>query len=580
MNPLHSHTHETHELVIRNATVMDGTGAPAFVGDLAVSEGQITQVGKVTGIGRKEVDAQGALLVPGFIDAHTHYDGQVRWDPLLTPSCWHGVTTTLFGNCGVGFAPVRPGTEDWLIGLMEGVEDIPGTSLAQGIRWDWESFPEYMKVLASESYIMDIGVHVPHGPIRTYVMHEKATGKEMPSPYEIQKMATLVTEAMAAGALGFSTSRTLNHLSKDGHPVPGTFADEAELNALAAAMGNGVFQVVPRGAGGEDPEAPQREIAWMEKLSIRNNCPVAFTLFQYDSGPGAWKVWLELADAAVSRGAKLFPLVSGRPFGMLVGLKLANPFSRYPTYLELNALPHAQRMAEMRRPEVKQKILSEKPATQSPYAEMFPWDLKRIFPLGNPPNYEPTRDQSVTALAEKLGRPEMDYLYDLLLENEGNNLLLRPLFGYSDFNLEPTRHMMEHPRAIISLSDGGAHCGLICDASLPTSMLTHWARDRKQGPKLKLERVIQMMTSDQAAVWGLNDRGVLKPGYKADFNLIDYDQLQLLPPEVAHDLPAGNRRIVQGAKGYLATYVSGVLTIQNGIPTGALPGRLVRKSSA
>ena len=574
-----------YDLVIRNARVVDGSGGPAFFGDVAVEGGLICEVArresgeKVSGYFKREIQANGALLTPGFIDAHTHYDGQVRWDRYLTPSCWHGVTTTFFGNCGVGFAPVRPGSEEWLIGLMEGVEDIPGSALSLGMNWNWETFPQYLDVLARDSYVMNIGLHVPHGAVRAYVMNQRSTRNDPATSEEIKQMSAIIREGMKAGAVGVSTSRTINHLSKDGEPVPGTFANEEELFALAEAMGSGVFQVVPRGAGGEDPGAPLREMGWMEKLSHRYpSCSVAFTLFQYDSGPNAWKVWLELTDAAVSRGANLYPLVSGRPFGMLVGLRLANPFSRNSTYVELSNLPFEERLLRMRDPEIKSKILSENPATVSPYAERFPWDLKKIFPLGNPPNYEPREDESVAGLAQKLGRDEKEYLYELLLENNGENLLLRPLFGYSDFNMKPTQHLLEHPRAIVSLGDGGAHCGLICDASLTTSMLTHWSRDRNRGPKLPLERVVQMLTADQARVWKLPKKGLIQKGYDADLNLIDYDRLQLLPPKVEYDLPGGGRRIIQGAKGYLATLVSGVVTLENDQTTGEMPGKLIRGS--
>ncbi|WP_067483954.1 N-acyl-D-amino-acid deacylase family protein [Actinomadura hibisca] len=565
------------DLVIKGARVVDGTGAPVRTADVAVSGGVVTEVGAVTGPAARTVDADGALLTPGFVDLHTHYDGQATWDAVLAPSSWHGVTTVVMGNCGVGFAPAAPDRREWLIGLMEGVEDIPGSALAEGISWEWESFPEFLDALDRRSYAVDLGAQVPHGAVRAYVMGERGARNEPATPDDIAAMKAIVKEGIAAGALGFSTSRTLTHKAIDGEYVPGTFAAEDELFGIGEALrelGRGVYELAPAGAAGEDVNAPVREIAWMRRLSKAIGRPVSFALLQIDAVPELWRELLELSAA---EDAQLFPQVASRPFGMLVSLESLHAFGDHPTYVEMAMLPRAERVARMRDPEVKARILAERPAQEDVLAALVRGYPERLFPLAERnPDYEPEPETSVAARAAATGRDPMELLYDLLLEDDGRNVLLLPLLNYSDQNLDAQRAMLTHPRAVLGLGDGGAHCGFICDASMPTTMLAHWARDRRRGEKLPLEHVVRMMTRDTARLYGLTDRGVIAPGMRADLNLIDFDAVALRRPEMAYDLPAGGRRLLQRADGYLATFVAGVQTFADGEHTGELPGALVR----
>jgi N-acyl-D-aspartate/D-glutamate deacylase len=568
-----------HDLVIRGGTVVDGTGSPPRHGDVAIDDGRITDVGTLGGVAaRQTIDADGLLVTPGVVDIHTHYDGQVTWDPLLTPSCWHGVTTVVMGNCGVGFAPVRPGREEWLIQLMEGVEDIPGTALAEGITWGWERFPEYLDAVEQLPHAIDVGTQVPHGAVRAYVMGDRGSRNEPATAEDIAAMAALVKEGIAAGALGFSTSRTIMHRAVDGEPVPGTFAAEDELFGIGRALGElgtGLFELAPAGVMGEDLAAPEREVAWMRRLSAAIGRPVSFALAQHNLAPDQWRDILRLAQEATSEGADLRGQVAGRPTNMLVGFQTFHPFKDRPTYLTLADLPLAERIQHLRKPEVRAAILAE-PSPPNPFLEYVKTSLDRIFPMGEPPNYEPTPDMSVAAIAEREGRRAEETLYDLMLRHDGRELLMFALLGYSYGNLDDMREMLIHPNAALGLSDGGAHCGVICDASMPTFMLSHWARDRDRGERLPLELVVKKMTHDTAHLYGLGDRGVLAPGYKADLNVVDFERLQLKLPELAFDLPGGARRLIQRAEGYVATIVSGEVTMREGQDTGARPGRLVR----
>jgi N-acyl-D-aspartate/D-glutamate deacylase len=567
-----------HDLVIRGGTVVDGTGAQARTADVAVDGGVVTAIG-TAGPAHREIDADGALVTPGFVDIHTHYDGQVTWDPLLTPSCWHGVTTVVMGNCGVGFAPVRPGSEEWLIQLMEGVEDIPGTALAEGITWGWESFPEYLDVLERMPRALDVATQVPHGAVRAYVMGERGARNEPATPDEIEAMAALVKDGIAAGALGFSTSRTIMHRAVDGEPVPGTFAAEDELFGIGAALGDlgtGLFELAPAGVMGEDMAAPAREVDWMRRLSTAMGRPVSFVLVQHDHAPDQWRDLLRLATEANAAGADLRAQVAARPLNMLIGFQTFHPFSWRPTYQRLAELPLDERVAQLRRPEVRDAILAEPSVNEDPIAQFVAASLDKIFPMGEPPDYEPPADRSVRAIAAREGRRDEEVLYDLMLQHDGRELLMFALLGYSRGNLDDLREMLVHPDAGLGLSDGGAHCGVICDASATTFMLTHWARDRSRGERLALETVVQKMTSDTARLYGLGDRGVLAPGRRADLNVIDFDALRLDLPQLVHDLPGGARRLVQQAHGYLATVVAGEVTFRDGEDTGARPGRLVR----
>ncbi|MDE3203272.1 MAG: amidohydrolase family protein [Acidobacteriota bacterium] len=569
-----------HDLIIRSGTVVDGTGTPPQRADVAVDDGRISEVGHLKGrAAREEVDADGLLVTPGFVDMHTHYDGQATWDPLLSPSCWHGVTTVVMGNCGVGFAPVHPGTEEWLIQLMEGVEDIPGTALAEGISWGWESFPEYLDALEAMPRALDVGAQVPHGAVRAYVMGERGARNEAATPDDIEAMARLVLAGLEAGALGFSTSRTIVHRALDGQPVPGTFAAEDELRGLGGALaraGRGVFEVAPAGVMGEDLLAPEKEVAWMRRLSAETGRPVTFALAQHNQAPEQWRELLRLAAEATGEGAALRAQVMGRPTSLLVGWQTTtHPFQHRPSYQAIADLPLAERVHQLRRPEVRAAILAER-GPDSPMASIVSAGLDRIFPMGEPPDYEPGPESSVAAIAVAQGRPGEEVLYDLMMGNDGRELLMLALLGYSDGNLDAMREMLLHPNAALGLSDGGAHCGAICDASMPTFMLTHWARDRHRGPTLDLELVVRKMTLDTARTYGLSDRGVIAAGSKADLNLIDFERLQLRLPKLAFDLPGGARRLIQEADGYVATYVSGVQTMAEGHDTGARPGRLVR----
>ncbi|UCE85232.1 MAG: amidohydrolase family protein [Deltaproteobacteria bacterium] len=563
-----------HDLVIRGGTIVDGSGAPARAGDVAIDAGRIRAVGDAQGAAKREIDATGLHVTPGWVDIHTHYDGQVTWDPYLTPSCWHGVTTVVMGNCGVGFAPARPERRDWLIGLMEGVEDIPGTALAEGIRWEWESFPEYLDALERMPRALDVAAQVPHGAVRAYVMGERGARNEKPTPRDIEEMADIVRQGIAAGALGFSTSRTLLHRAVDGEPVPGTFAGEEELLGIGRVLGElgrGVFEMASDLAPEDD------EFAWMARLSTETRRPVSFALLQNDLDPGQWRRLLDKTDAAAERGAWIAPQVAVRPTGLLLGLEsTAHPFMSHPSYQAVAHLPLDERVRRLRDPELRQRILDEEVQFDDPVAAFVCSAFHKLFPLGDPPEYEPEPDESVAAIAKREGvRPEA-VAYDLLLRRQGRELLYLPLLNYANGDFGPIREMLLHPRCVLGLSDGGAHCGIICDASAPTFLLTHWVRDRQRGERLPIEHVVRRQTRDTAALYGLMDRGVLAPGMRADLNLIDLERLAIRAPEMVFDLPARGRRLIQKAEGYRATLKDGEVIFQDGEPTGALPGKLLR----
>ncbi len=565
-----------HDLVIRNGLIVDGTGAPAREADLAIDDGVVSLVGEVDDLGREEIDAAGMLVTPGFVDIHTHFDGQITWDPLLTPSFWHGVTTVVMGNCGVGFAPAAPNRRDWLIGLMEGVEDIPGSALAEGMQWNWESFPEYLDALETLPKAIDIGTQVPHGAVRAYVMGDRGARNEDANPEDIQEMAAIVKEGIQAGALGFSTSRTLAHRAIDGEPVPGTFAAEDELFGIGRALkelGTGIYEVAPAGVTGDDANAPDLEIAWMRKLSAEIERPVSFAMVQYDNDPEAWREALERSLDALEDGAELYPQVAARGISLLLTLRGRHPFIHSASYRELDDLDWAERAAAMREPQRRERILSEVAAPDAALG-FISWD--KLYPMTDPPNYEPTAEESVAARAASAGQTPLEFAYDVLVQNEGEAVLFAPLFNYANGNLDATREMMMHPRVAMGLSDGGAHCGVICDASMPTFMLTHWARDRSRGERLPLEWIVKRMTQDTAQLYGLGDRGTLEVGKKGDVNVIDYDALQLELPQAVHDLPTDAMRLIQKSRGYVATIVSGEVISRNGEETGARPGQLIR----
>ncbi len=560
-----------HDLVIRGGVVVDGTGAQRRIADVAVNDGIVTEVGVVDGRGHREVDADGLTVMPGWVDIHTHYDGQVTWDPQVTPSSWHGVTTVVMGNCGVGFAPVHTESRDFLIELMEAVEDIPGTALHEGMDWQWESFPEYLDALDSSHRVLDIAAQVPHAALRAFVLGDRA--HDDASIEEIGRMAQLTREALEAGAVGFSTSRTVLHRSRHG-VMPGTVAPIDELIAISDAIGqagHGVFQLI-------DDGSPSGEVGvYMAEIARRTKSTVTYTLSQVPGDPTAYRAALESAAQAGREGLNIVPQVPCRPTGMLFGLQSSlHPFITHPTYRPLRELPLADRVARLRQPEVRAALLAEQPETLSSIARALMSRWKRMFPLGNPPNYEPTPESCAASTAEREGRRPEEVVLDWLLEDEGKAFIFAPLSSYEDSNLDAVREMMVHPNSVLGLSDGGAHCGLICDVSMPTTLLTHWIRDRTRGPLLTLEQVVNMQTARTAATYGFHDRGSLVPGKRADINLVDVEGVKLHAPEMIFDLPANGRRLVQRADGYRATFVRGEQTYADGEHTGATPGRLVR----
>jgi N-acyl-D-amino-acid deacylase len=570
-----------HDLVIRGGTVIDGTGAPARTADITVDRGQISGVGSFAReSAQRTVDADGLLVTPGWVDIHTHYDGQATWDEVLAPSSWHGVTTVVTGNCGVGFAPARPDRHQWLIGLMEGVEDIPGSALAEGMRWEWETFPEYLDALAQRKWTMDVGTQVAHGAVRSYVMGERGARNEPATPEDIEAMKQVVKEAIVAGALGFSTSRTIAHLAIDGEPVPGTYAAEDELFGIGSALGElgtGIFELAPAGAAGEDIINPKKEVDWMRRLSAAIHRPITFALVQVDDAPDLWRELMDESLRAVAEGADLWPQVAGRGFGLLSGhFTTYSLFDQIPAYQELKAkdLSAPALFEALRSSEVRHSIESWVPDTAT--ADRMDQAYRTTFALGSPPEYEPGPERSLTGLAAAAGRTPVSVAYDAMLEDDGRGLLYVPILNYSNGDLEPAREMLLHPRSAAGLGDGGAHCGVICDASQPTFMLTHWTRDRTRGERLPLEWVVKKQTHDTARLYGLGDRGTVEVGAVADLNLIDYDNLQMGNPTVVNDLPAGGARLLQGASGYVETIKSGVTTFVEGEQTGARPGALLR----
>ena len=563
-----------HDLIIRGGMLVDGTGAAPRQADIAIDKGVISEVGTVSGAAKREIDATGHIVTPGWVDIHTHYDGQVTWDPLITPSCWHGVTTVVMGNCGVGFAPARPDKHDWLIELMEGVEDIPGAALAEGIKWGWETFPEYMDMLDKQNRVLDIATQVPHGSVRAYVMGDRGARNEAATPEDIVQMSKIVREGIEAGALGFSTSRTMLHIAKDGEPVPGTFAGKDELMGIGRALGeagHGVFEMASDMTPAED------EFMWMKEMSAETGLPVTYALLQSPVDSEKWRKMLDLTAEARKQGANMTAQIACRPTGLVLGWQSTiHPFITKPTYVELARLPFAERLVELKKPAVRAAILSEKAKDMGTLGMIMTQGYDRMFRLdhGGKLDYEPRAEDSVAHLAKTEGTDPAGIVYDMLLENEGRGYIYLPLLNYAKFNFDHIFEMMQHPNTILSLSDGGAHCGVICDASFPTYMLTHWVRDR--GARLPLEQVVRMQTHDTARLYGLNDRGVIAVGMKADVNVIDFEKLAILAPEMVFDLPADGRRMIQKAVGYRATVVSGAVTFEHGEATGEMPGRLVR----
>jgi N-acyl-D-amino-acid deacylase len=568
-----------HDLVIRGARIVDGTGKPVFNGDIAVEHGVISSVGGKAGPARRELDAAGALVTPGWVDIHTHYDGQVMWDPYLTPSSWHGVTTLVMGNCGVGFAPVHSGQEQFLIELMEGVEDIPGNALAAGIPWQWESFAQYLDALGGMKRAVDVAAQIPHGAVRAYVMGERGAHNEAATSDDIAQMAAIVRDALRAGAIGVTSSRTLLHRAKNGEHVPGTFASEAEMVALGRALGgagHGVMELAT------DMVGPDTNLEWMARVSIETGRPITILATSATPEPLDFNRVLRLVRSWNQQGARLVPQVPARPACILMGLETTvHPFSTHRAYRSLvGRLPLPQRVARMRDPEVRARILNDELGLKDPLGRHYLTLFDAIFALGDPPDYEPTREMSVGARARREGITPQEVAYDLLLQRDGHELLYVPLGDYRAYDLERNRRLLLDPDTRLGVSDGGAHCGMVCDASVPTFMLTHWVRDRARGPRIPLERVIKLQTSETAELYGFADRGVLAAGMKADINVIDFDALHLHAPEIVYDFPAGARRLIQKVDGYKYTIVSGEITYDNGVPTGALPGKVIRPGAS
>jgi N-acyl-D-aspartate/D-glutamate deacylase len=569
------------DLVIRNGVIVDGTGAPPFEADVAIRRGRIVAVGKVTGSSAEEFDAKGEFVTPGFVDIHTHYDGQATWENRLKPSSSHGVTTVLMGNCGVGFAPCRPDQHELLVRLMEGVEDIPHPVLTEGLPWAWETYPEYLDFLATREYDMDVCGNLPHAPLRVYVMGERGARREPATEADLRQMKQLVREALRACAMGVSTSRTFFHRSSDGAPTPSFEAAEAEMTALATALneaGTGVMQLIT------DFEDFGGTLDLLQHLVVHSGRPLSVSLLEGTYGPMTlrWRDVLDWAARSSAAGRPAKAQVLSRAIGVMLGHELTlNTFYTCDSYIALTHLPFAERIRELKRPEVRSRILAEA-ADPDPTIVLgrLAREFDHMFLLGDPPDYEQPFEQSIAAMAQRLQVAPEALAYDLMLENDGRNNLYVTLCNYEHGSLESSLEMMQHPGAVLGLGDAGAHCGTICDGSYPTFMLTYWVRDRRRGARLPLESVVKWLSRDTASAAGLHDRGVLRPGCKADINVFDLSRLHLHAPEVSHDLPSGGRRLLQRAEGYSATIVSGTVVQREGEPTGTLPGRLVRGAQA
>jgi N-acyl-D-amino-acid deacylase len=570
------------DIVIHGGTVVDGSAdAKAATADIGIVGGRIAEVGRITSRAKRSIDADGLLVTPGFVDIHTHYDGQVSWDPLLSPSFHNGVTSVIMGNCGVGFAPVRKTDHDRLIKLMEGVEEIPGTALHDGMTWDWESFPEYLDALDKRAHAIDIGGLLAHGALRTYVMGDRAGHQLVADTADNREMARLTREAMDAGAFGVSSSRSLFHRSTTGELVPGTYAEEDELVAIGQAVresGHGAFEIVPMGAGGDNFGNHMNEIKLLKRLAQRSGVEVIFTLLQYNERPDAWREILDLVEDAHKEGIRLKPGVFGRGVGVLFSFQSTNPFSRFPSYAPLAKMSYEDRNRALRDPAIRAAILADHDPNKDEWARLSlnPWPETYFLRDGG--DYEPTADQSIEAIAKREGRPAKEVGYDLMLQNEGRAFLHFPFIGYTHGDLGAVGEMLEHPLTVISGSDAGAHCSTICDGAMPTFMLAHWTRDRTRGPKLPLEWMVHKQTRHTAMTMNMPDRGLLRPGMIADINLIDYKNLKLLLPEYVNDLPSGAGRLVQRATGYVKTFKSGVVISEQGVDTGARPGRILRSA--
>jgi N-acyl-D-aspartate/D-glutamate deacylase len=568
------------DLVVRNARLVDGSGSAARPADVVVDDGRITEV---TDAGRAPIaspgrvlDADGRLVTPGWVDVHTHYDAQVTWDPWMTPSSWHGVTTVVMGNCGVGFAPAAADRHEWLIELMEGVEDIPGSAMTEGITWEWTSFPEYLDAIERSPRVLDVGAQIAHGPLRAYVMGERGAANDPATSADRTAMAELVEQALRAGALGFSTSRTPIHRSKGGDLVPGTSATADELLAIGDALaraGHGVFQFAP-----DHARVPVEEWPWMEALARRSGRTVSVNLNQPDQDPEVWREVLRLLEGAAAEGLPIVAQVAGRSIGILYCLHgSVHPLLFHPAYAEVADLPMPARLAALAEPERRRRIVHDIPDDGGFFQRVVLEKAGRMWSVDGPDiDYEPSGDTSIAAVAAARGTTAMEVLLDQLTSDDGNGMVYAPFFNYSYGDLSMTYEATLHDHTRMGLSDAGAHCGAICDGGTPTFMLTHWARDRRRGPTIPLEHIVHRQTRQTAELYGMHDRGLVAPGMRADLNVIDFDALSFGLPRMAFDLPANGRRLVQRAHGYAATFVAGIQTVADDEFTGELPGRLVR----
>lgn len=566
-----------HDLVVRSGSVIDGTGQPAFTADVAINDGQIAEIGHISGKGRREVDADGAMVTPGFVDIHTHYDGQATWSNRMSPSSHHGVTTVVMGNCGVGFAPVRPTDHDLLIELMEGVEDIPGVALAEGLSWEWESFPDYLEYLSKRQFDMDVGAQLPHAALRVYVMGQRGANREPATAADVVEMRRLTEQAMRAGALGFTSSRTLNHRSVRGEPTPTLQAEYDELVGMASALqavGGGVMEMI------SDFDDLDAEFDLLKSMVRSAGRPMSISLAQGISDHG-WRKVLNKIEGASNSGLAMRGQVAPRPIGILLGLTTTlAPFTTRPSFSEVAGLPLAERAVALADPARKARILAEQ--TGPGFMRLFRLmdEGRKIWLMTDPPNYEPDPADSLNAQALRRGVDPWSYIYDALLQSNGKALLYTPFANYAENNLDCCRDMILHKDTVMGLGDGGAHVGTICDASFITSLLTHWGRDRSRGEGIDLPTLVKCQTQDTARAVDLTDRGTLQPGMRADLNIIDFDNLNVRLPEMVNDLPAGGARLQQRADGYAMTIVHGEPTYVDGDATDALPGRLVRKTQA
>jgi len=564
------------DIVLRGGTVLDGSGSEGFIADVAVKDGRIAKVGTVTGTGAEEIDAKGRIVTPGFVDIHTHYDGQITWENRLAPSSDHGVTTVVMGNCGVGFAPVRQHDHELVVKLMEGVEDIPDVVMTTGVPWNWETFPDYLDALDKRESDIDFAAQLPHSPLRVYVMGERGANLEPPTDEDLAEMRRLTTEAVKAGALGVSTSRNFGHRFKDGRLAPSVPTEDQEVLALAEGLrdaGTGVFQLLPN-----YDMKPEERFDLVEKIARTAQRPVSFTFMQNPAEGDQWKTTLAALERTNAEGLEIRGQVMGRPAGTMLGLELTlHPFALHPSFRPLADLPLAEKVAAMRDPEMRKKLLSEKPQDPNPFFLFMISEIEMLFVLGDPPNYHPAPEDSLGAIAKRTGRDVMDVIYDALLQRDGREILYRPLGNIGGHRFQSSgRNMIPNEHTVLALGDGGAHYSMICDAAYTTYFLTYWSRDAEADRKFELALAIRKLSRDPAFAVGLKDRGLVKEGYKADLNVIDMERLHLHAPHATYDLPAGGRRLSQKADGYVATIVSGKTTYREGKATGALPGRLVR----